>query len=160
MTIRYLAPLALGAALLGFAGPAEAQRRDEEVGRSGNVRIVRVFEGNRFDRCYGMVPGHQLGARLFWAVGRDYILTVPGVNPPGDKSVRIRTPGGLIQARGRSDGGRTIITLNGPNAAKFMQLRGELVVDVAGTSFPFRMQGTTMEQVFVSVENCASRNSR
>lgn len=150
------------AALLALAQPAQAQRRDEKVGRVGNVDIVRVFEGRRFDRCYGMIPDSQLGARLFWAPGRDYVLTVPGINPPGEYAVSIRTPRGAINLRARTDGGngRTIIPLNGPNTEKFMSLPNSFTVKVHDTSFPFTMRGTTMQDMFVAVEDCAHNNSR
>ncbi|WP_431282418.1 hypothetical protein ACQW02_23905 [Humitalea sp. 24SJ18S-53] len=148
--------------LLGLASPAQAQRRDEEVGRIGNVAIFRVFEGARFDRCFGLLPGRLGGARIFWAVGREYTLTVNGVNPPGDKPVNIRTPGGPINARGRTDGGqgRTIIPLNGQQVERLIQVRGNLEVTVEGTTFPYPLQGVTMQQVFQRIEDCAMRNNR
>lgn len=159
---HWMTPLALALALVGAASSAQAQRRDEEVGRIGNVMIFRVFEGNRFDRCFGMLPGPQGGARLFWAVGRDYTLTVNGVNPPGDKPVSIRTPAGAINARGRTDGGngRTIIPLSGPQVERLLRVRGRLEVTVEGTTFPYPLQGVTMEQVFQRVEDCVMRNNR
>ncbi|NKE47104.1 hypothetical protein HB662_20160 [Roseomonas frigidaquae] len=77
-------------ALVGLAFPAQAQRRDELVGRIGNVKIDRVFENGRYDRCHGEIP---------------------------------------------------------------------LEVTVDGTTFPYRLQGVTMEQVFLAVENCGTRNA-
>jgi hypothetical protein len=152
--------LALGIGLL--PGDARAQRRDEPFGRVGNVQVLRVLESGRFDRCYGMVPGFQLGARLFWNGRSDYILTVPGINPPGDKAVTINVPGNAIAARGRTDGGqgRTVIVLNGRQVEQFIRTRGSFQVDVQGTQFPFTLSGATMEQVFRAVEECVFRNSR
>lgn len=159
---RFHGLLGLTAALLLSAGEAQAQRRDEPVGAVGNVRIFRVFESNRFDRCYGMIPGIGLGARLFWKPATDYILTVQGVHPPGDKAVTINIPGGFIAARGRSDGGqgRTVISLNGRQVEQFIRVRGSFQVDVQGTQFPYTLSGVTMQQVFEAVENCVGRNSR
>ncbi len=160
---HFFAALGLAAATaLSSPGDALAQRRDERVGNVGNVQIFRVFEGPRFDRCYGMVPGFQAGARLFWNGRSDYILTVPGVNPPGDKSVTLNIPASFIAARGRTDGGqgRTIITLNGRQVEQFIRVRGSFQVDVQGTQFPYTLSGATMQQVFEAVEGCVGRNSR
>lgn len=149
-------------AALAWPGDALAQRRDERVGSVGNVQIFRVFEGQRFDRCYGLIPGFQLGARLFWNGRTDYVLTVPGVNPPGDKSVTLNIPASFIAARGRTDGGqgRTVITLNGRQVEQFIRVRGSFQVDVQGTQFPYTLSGVTMQQVFEAVEGCVYRNSR
>ena len=155
--------LGLVAAVLLSPGEAQAQRRDEPVGAVGNVRIFRVFENNRFDRCYGMVPDFQLGARLFWKHGSNYILTVPGVERPGNKRVTIQTPRGLLQANGVAQGGwqgRTIIDLPGVEADRLISLRGSFEVNVDGVRFPYQLQGATMQQVFEAVENCVGRNSR
>jgi hypothetical protein len=153
--------LAVGIGLL--PGDAYAQRRDEAFGRVGNVQVFRVLESGRFDRCYAMVPDFQLGARLFWKTGTDYILTVPGVETPGPKRVEIRTPRGVMQVTGRAEGGwqgRTIMTLPGPQADQFISLRGAFEVNVAGVRFPYELRGATMEQVFRAVEDCVFRNSR
>ncbi|MBS7789951.1 hypothetical protein KTR66_08095 [Roseococcus sp. SDR] len=152
---------ALGAALLScalMAPTAQAQRRDEKVGRVGNVDIVRVWEGGRFDRCYGLVPGIEGGFRVFWNVGRNYIITAPGVGTGQALAVAVTTPRGMVQTRGQIAGGRTVVTLNNQEAQQIMSLRGRFEVDVQGTIFPYQLQGTTMEQVFVAVENCAHRN--
>lgn len=149
--------------VLSVSGEAQAQRRDERVGAVGNVPVFRVFEGARFDRCYGMVPDFQLGARLFWKTGSDYVLTVPGVETPGPKRVTIRTPRGVMQVNARAEGGwqgRTIMTLPGPQAEQFMSLRGAFEVNVDGVRFPYELRGATMEQVFQAVENCVQRNTR
>jgi hypothetical protein len=37
-------------ALACLAFPAQAQRRDEVVGRVGNVIVARIFENGRYDR--------------------------------------------------------------------------------------------------------------
>ena len=154
---------AMAIAALMSSGEAQAQRRDEPAGAVGNVRIFRVFENNRFDRCYGMVPDFQLGARLFWKLGTDYILTVPGVERPGPKRVTIQTPRGVMQVTGRAEGGfqgRTIMTLSGPQADQFISLRGSFEVNVEGVRFPYQLQGATMQQVFQAVEACVGRNGR
>ena len=153
--------LAFGLGLL--PGDVHAQRRDEPVGRVGNVQVFRVLECGRFDRCYGMVPDFQLGARHFWKMGSDYILTVPGVERPGPKRVEIRTPRGVMQVTGRAEGGwqgRTIMTLPGAQAEQFISLRGAFEVNVDGVRFPYELRGATMEQVFRAVEDCVGRNSR
>lgn len=153
--------IAIGAALLFISllvPAAQAQRRDERVGNVGNVTVLRVWEGGRFDRCYGMVPGIGGGARLFWNVRRDYILTVPGVGTGQALNVAISTPRGMIQTGGAIAGGRTVITLNQRQAEQLMSLRRAFEVDVQGTIFPYTLQGVTMEDVFVAVENCARRN--
>lgn len=154
---------ALGAALLAgalLAPAAQAQRRDERVGRIGNVDILRVWEGGRFDRCYGYVPGIEGGFRLFWNVGRSYIMTAPAVGTGQSLGVAITTPRGMIQTNGGLMGGRTVVTLNQREVDKLMSLRGRFQVDVQGTIFPYTLQGTTMQDVFVAVENCAHRNQR
>jgi hypothetical protein len=49
-------------------------------------------------------------------VARNHTLTVNGLNGPASVPVRIRTPGGVISARGNILGGgtgRTIISLSG-----------------------------------------------
>lgn len=159
--VRFLLGL-VASIVLSASSEAQAQRRDEPFGGVGNVRIFRVFENNRFDRCYGLIPGFQLGGRLFWKPGVDYVLTVPGVNPPGDKAVTINLAGGFIAARGRTDGGqgRTVISLNGRQVEQFIRVRGSFQVDVQGTQFPYTLNGVTMQQVFEAVENCVSRNGR
>jgi hypothetical protein len=152
---------ALAAALLSCAlavPAAQAQRRDEKVGRLGNVDILRVWEGGRFDRCYGLVPGIGGGFRVFWNVGRNYIITAPGVGTGQPLDVAVTTPRGMVQTRGRIMGGRTVVELNSREVQQVMSLRGRFEVDVQGTIFPYQLQGATMEQVFVAVENCAHRN--
>lgn len=143
-----------------LAPTAGAQRRDEPVGRVGNVSILRVWEGGRFDRCFGLVPGVGGGARIFWNVGRDYILTVPAVGTGRSVNIALSTPRGMIHAAGPLIGDRAVITLNGRQAQQVMSLRGRVEVDVQGTIFPYALQGATMEEVFVAVENCAHRNNR
>lgn len=154
---------ALGVALLAgalLAPTAQAQRRDERVGRTGNVDILRVWEGGRFDRCFGLVPGIEGGFRLFWNVGRAYIMTAPGVGTGQPVGVAVTTPRGMIQSSGQQMGGRTVVTLNQREVEQLMSLRGRFEVDVQGTIFPYTLRGTTMQDVFVAVENCAHRNQR
>jgi hypothetical protein len=139
---------------------AQAQRRDEKVGRVGNVDILRVWEGGRFDRCFGLVPGLEGGFRVFWNVGRNYIITMPAVGTRQTVQLAITTPRGMVQTGGRLVGPRTVVELNNQQTQQVMSLRGRFEVDVQGTIFPYQLQGVTMEQVFVAVENCAHRNSR
>jgi hypothetical protein len=138
---------------------AQAQRRDEKVGRVGNVDILRVWEGGRFDRCYGLVPGLGGGFRVFWNVGRNYIITMPAVGTGRTVQVAVTTPRGMVQTGGGLIGPRTVVELNNQQTQQIMSLRGRFEVDVQGTIFPYQLQGVTMEQVFVAVENCAHRNS-
>lgn len=152
----------LAAALLScalMAPDAQAQRRDEKVGRVGNVDILRVWEGGRFDRCFGLVPGIGGGFRVFWNVGRNYIITMPAVGTAPGVRIAVTTPRGMVQTSGRLVGPRTVVTLNNQEAQQIMSLRGRFEVDVQGTIFPYQLQGATMEQVFVAVENCAHRNN-
>lgn len=158
-----IVPSVLAAALLScalVAPTAQAQRRDEKVGRVGNVDILRVWEGGRFDRCFGLVPGLGGGFRVFWNVGRNYIITAPAVGTRQAVAVAVTTPRGMVQTRGRLTGERSVIELNNQEAQQIMSLRGRFEVDVQGTIFPYQLQGVTMEQVFVAVENCAHRNTR
>lgn len=160
-----LLPRILGAALaiaMLLPSTAQAQRRDERVERVGNIAIVRVLENGRFDRCYAHFEGIGLGARLFWNIGRNYILTLPGVGTGEALNVAIPTPRGLLQVGGRllPDGSRSVIEFTAPQAQRLMSVRGTLEVDVQGTIFTYRLHGVTMEQVFVAVENCAHSNRR
>lgn len=149
----------LGTAIL-LSAPALAQRQDQRLGNLGNVNILSVTEGGRFDRCYGHLPGIGGGARVFWNIGRDFVLTVPAVGVGEALLVTIMTPRGYIEARGSLTGGRTVAPLNAQQAQQMRALRGSFEVDVNGTRFPYSLQGVTMEDVFQAIEECAHAHNR
>ena len=154
---------ACGAVLLAgmmLAPAAQAQYRDERVGRIGNVDILRVWEGGRFDRCFAQVPAAHGAFRLFWNVGRDYVFSAPAVGTGRGLHIAISTPRGMIHTTGSLRNERTVFSFDQRDVEKLMSVRGRFTVDVQGTIFPYTLQGTTMEDVFVTVENCAHRNQR
>lgn len=152
----------LGATLL-LSTPAAAQRRDEQVATIGNVAIMRVFDNNRFNRCYAWFGRPELGARIFYTTDRNYIITVPAVQNTAPVNADVMIPGGRIALQATNTGGangRSIIQVTGRQAEQMLAIRGALVVVVDGVTFRFPLQGTTMEDVFVRTENCVTDNER
>ena len=160
MTLGSLARrLALGLALMLAAGPALAQgNRQEDAGKVGNGRILKIWEGGRFDRCAVEFVSPSGAARLAFNTERRYALSVP---PPNFRVTGLLTM--TVDVRGRSfgndaatNGQRAWIGLNNDLVQALLNHHGPLVVwlDRQQLQWPVTVP---MGQVFRAVEDCLNR---
>lgn len=141
-----------------------AQYRQEATGaRVGTGRVIRIFENNRFDRCsaeFFDTNGNML--RIAFNKKREYSLSIPQVAVQGSELLTITvssTGSGKYAAyAGGNSNGRAYRPLDLMTVQKMMDFRGPLIIQAASTRYQWNL-GTSLDNVFGSIENCRNVSS-
>lgn len=155
-----IAGLALLALLLmAQARPAAAQYREEQAGQIGAGTVLRIFEGNRFNRCAAHFPNPEV-LRIAFTIGRKYTISVPPVSPVPGKPLTIvvtsASPAATYANSALTDGSRTFAELPMPAVEGLMRFRGPLLVEAGNRRFQWAL-GASVQDVLIAIENCTNR---
>lgn len=162
LTGKNVVAVALAGLILVLSGAAQAQYREEPAGRVGGGSVIRIFEGNRFDRCSGVfLDGNDNMLRIAFNTRREYALSIPQVVVPRGQRLEIAVGAAGIGSDSAdavgNQNGRAWRMLDQRAVDLMMRFRGPIIVATNSTRFTWNL-GASVEDVLVAIENCTNRS--
>jgi hypothetical protein len=138
-----------------------AQAEEKKVGRVGDFDIVAIFDKGKFDRCAASSKNGTGMLRLAFTKRHVYSLSIPGVKNSGKQIISLTFDNGATlsyEATGANDS-RAWVALDDQSTQAFLNAKESLDIDFAGQHFSWLLYNQTMEDMFITIENCTISRS-